>query len=163
MIGTLSQTRRNFSVVVAAMVWMLNATLLLAAPQTLPRIAPAEQAKSYKLMLNEVAYLQASDGGKALIQFTNFATGGTYRWRYLPPKAAGEQRGTGDVRESLQRFREPDGNFTVKPLPDHHVKVLAGGVTCTWSARNPQSCWIYVFPSKAKVEVLPEKEFERSW
>ncbi len=156
---------RPLSIVAATALGLALASSLAAAQPLQPGtiVGASPRPKSYQLKLNDVASLRAVNGAQAMIQFTNFAGGASYRFRYLPPGGGGEQRGGGTVRESYERVKRPDGSTRTVYRPDHNVKVVAGDISFPWSAGSATMGWIYLIPQKVQVEILGPTAFDRPW
>jgi hypothetical protein len=132
------------------------------SPRPKPVYKMGPTPKSYQMKLDAVALLQATNGARALLQFTNFAGGASYRYRYLPPGGGTEQRGGGKVWETSEPVKMPDGSTRTRYRPDH-CQVVVGDISFPWSAGSPTMGWIYVVPQRVRVEILGATAFDRPW
>jgi hypothetical protein len=118
--------------------------------------------QAVKFRPTDVLLIEVPGGPRAVVQFTELeARRGSYRWRCRRSGSSEVLSGVGTVAERYEEIPDGPGRGHVLPLPGHDPIVRAGDIRAAWSWADAQTAYLYYYPKRARVTLLPAESFER--
>jgi hypothetical protein len=143
----------------------LAAILLLEAPVSSQTVdigrweEDTGERNALRFKAGDVVLIEVKTGQRAVVQFTPVGdTHARYRWRYRASPDSQVITGTGEVEERYGR--SPEGTTTdLRALPGHDTTVQLGDIRTEWSAGGGGEGYLYYFPGRAQLKILPSTDF----
>ena len=116
------------------------------------------QAVEFHVM--DVLWIDVANGPRAVVQFTELGSRhGAYRWRCRRAGSAAVLAGEGVVAEKYEEIPDGPKKGHMLPLPGHDPIVRADLIRAAWSWADERTAYLYYYPSRATVRILPSISF----
>ena len=115
-----------------------------------PGIAP-----NFALETNQVMFIQATNGAKAVLQLTSTTrTNAAYRWRYQAPQSLEIKSGSGSVLSAVTNVPTGPGRARSVYGPGHNIRIKAGELILLWQPGKQHH--VAIHPAKATFKIMDD-------